>query len=86
MTTSPSARLNRSRSDHLFEDAGAGLEQHVGQQQREGLVAYQLAGAPDRVAEPERRLLAGEADGAGFRLVLRQDLLLPGGELVLAGR
>lgn len=28
------------------------------------------------MAETERRLLAGEADGAGLRLVLRQDVLL----------
>lgn len=28
------------------------------------------------MTEAERRLLAGEADGAGFGLVLRQDLLL----------
>ena len=41
------------------------LHQHVGQQQRERLVADQLARAPDRVAEAERRLLAGEARGAG---------------------
>ena len=35
--------------------------QHVGQQHREGLVADDVAGAPDGVAEAERRLLAGEA-------------------------
>ena len=48
------------------------LHQHVGQQQRERLVADQLARAPDRVAEAERRLLAGEADGAGIGQSFRQ--------------
>ena len=51
---------------------GRGLEQHVGQQQREGLVADELAGAPHRVAEPERLLLAGEARLAGLRQVALQ--------------
>ena len=41
--------------------------QHVGQQQRERLVADDLARAPHRVAEAERRLLAGEARLAGAR-------------------
>ena len=54
---------------HLLEDAGRGLEQHVGQQQREGLVADQLARAPDGVAEAERLLLAGEAGLAGLRQI-----------------
>ena len=50
------------------------LHQHVGQQQRERLVADDFARAPHRMAEAERRLLAGEADGAGFRQGLRQQL------------
>ena len=50
--------------------------QHVGQQQREGLVADDLARAPDRVAEAERRLLAGEARLAGARELPRQLLQL----------
>ena len=52
--------------DHLLHGAAA---QHVGQEHREGLVADDLAGAPDRVAEAERRLLAGEARLAGGRQV-----------------
>ena len=60
--------------DHLGEAAALGLHQHVGQQQRERLVADQFARAPDRVAEPERRLLAGEARGAGAGQVARQQL------------
>ena len=55
---------------HLLEDARLGLEHHVGQQQREGLVADQFAGAPDGVAQAERLLLAGEAGLAGRWQVL----------------
>ena len=47
--------------DHLPEAAALVLHQHVGQQQRERLVADEFARAPDRVAEAERRLLAREA-------------------------
>ena len=48
--------------EHLRETALAvGLHQHVGQQQRERLVADQLARAPHRMAKPERLLLAREA-------------------------
>ncbi len=46
---------------HLLHDARLGLEHHVRQQQGEGLVAHQFAGAPDGVAEAERLLLAGKA-------------------------
>ena len=59
--------------DHLRQTAGRVLHQHVGQQQRERLVADQFARAPDRVAEAQWRLLAGEAGGAGLRQVLRQE-------------
>ncbi len=45
------------------------VEQHVGQQQRERLVADQFARAPDGMAEAERLLLAGEAGAAGLRQV-----------------
>ena len=41
------------------------MHHHVGQQQREGLVADDLARAPDGVAEAQRLLLAGEAGLAG---------------------
>ena len=44
--------------------ARARLRHHVGQQHGEGLVADDIARAPDRVAEAERRLLAGEAGRA----------------------
>ena len=60
--------------DHLREAAALVLHQHVGQQQRERLVADQLARAPHRMAEPERQLLAGEARGARPRQVARQQL------------
>jgi len=45
----------------LREAAGGVLHQHVGQQQRERLVADDVTRAPHRVAEAERRLLAREA-------------------------
>ena len=45
---------------------------HVGQKQRERFVADQLTGAPDRVAETERHLLARIADGTGERQHLFQ--------------
>ena len=61
--------------EHLLHAAAA---QHVGQQHREGLVADDLAGAPDRVAEAERRLLAGEAGLAGRRQVALQRLVVLG--------
>jgi len=38
---------------------------HVGQQNREGLIANNVARAPDRMAEAERHLLAGETRRAG---------------------
>ena len=47
--------------DHLGEAGLAAVMQHVGQQQRERLVADDVARAPDGVAEAERRLLAREA-------------------------
>ena len=54
--------------DHVLHAALLRLHDHVGQQQREGFVADQFAGAPDGVAETERLLLAGEARLAGQRL------------------
>mgnify|MGYP003694199867 CR=1 FL=1 len=47
--------------DHVRQAGLGRVVQHVGQQQRERLVADDLARAPHRVAEPERVLLAGEA-------------------------
>ncbi len=61
--------------DALGEAAPAArplLCHHVGEQHGEGLVADDLAGAPDRVAEAERRLLAGEAGRPGGRQVGHQ--------------
>jgi hypothetical protein len=52
---------------HLLQDTGGRLEQHVGEEKGERLVADKLAGAPDRMAETERLLLAGEARLAGLR-------------------
>ena len=46
---------------------GAGQGDHVRQHHGERFVADELARAPDRVAETERGLLAGEARRAGFR-------------------
>ena len=40
--------------DHLRQAAGLGLHDHVGQKHGEGLVADDLARAPDGVAEAER--------------------------------
>ena len=51
------------------------LHQHVGQQQRERLMADELARAPHRVAEAERLLLAGEAR-LPAPAILRQELEL----------
>jgi len=39
-------------------------------------IADDVARAPDRMAQSQRRLLAGEAGGAGRRLVARQNVLL----------
>ena len=62
--------------DHLREAGLAPCMQHVGQEQRERLVADDVARAPDRVAEAERRLLAGEAGRAGLGQVAAQLLEL----------
>ena len=64
------------RLDHLFQAARAVEHQFVRQQHRERLVADDVARAPDRVTEAERRLLARETGGAGFGLVPRQNVLL----------
>ena len=50
----------------------ARLGHHVREQDGEGLVADDVARAPDGVAEAERRLLAGEAGRAGRRQVGHQ--------------
>ncbi len=62
--------------DHLREAARRVQHQFVRQHHRERLVADDVARAPHRVAEAERRLLAGETHGAGLGLVARQNLLL----------
>ena len=64
------------RLDHLRQAARRVQHQFVRQHHRERLVADDVARAPDRVAEAERRLLPGEAGGAGVGLVARQNLLL----------
>ena len=61
--------------DALGETAAAArafLGHHVGQEHRERFVADNLAGAPDGVAEAERRLLAGEAGRPGRRQIGHQ--------------
>ena len=50
--------------DHLLEAAGLGHDQIVGEQHGEGLVVNEAPRAPDRVAQPERFLLAGVIDPA----------------------
>jgi len=62
------------RLDHLRKAAGIVLHQHVGQQQRERLVADELARAPHRVPQPQRQLLACEARAAGSRQIARKKL------------
>ncbi len=47
--------------DHLLEATGPMQHQHVGEQNSERLIADEVAGAPHRMAQPERRLLAGKA-------------------------
>ena len=64
------------RIDHLLQAARRVEHQFVRQHHRERLVADDVARAPHRVAEAERRLLAGKARGAGGRLVARQNVLL----------
>ncbi len=49
------------------------MMEHVGQKQGERLVADDLASAPHGMAEPERRLLPGEARLAGTRQLLLQE-------------
>ena len=60
--------------DQLGQAALAmGVVQHVRQQQREGLVvADDVARAPDRMSQPQRLLLAGEARRASQRQIRRQ--------------
>src|SRR5437868_4246564 len=67
------AELARSL-DHLLEAARRVQHQLIRQQHRERLVADDIACAPNRMAETERRLLAGETHRAGFRLVALQNL------------
>ena len=54
--------------DHGAHAALLRLHDHVGQEQRERLVAHQVAGAPDRVPEAERHLLARKAGLSRLRL------------------
>jgi hypothetical protein len=60
--------------------ATVGERDHVRQEQRERLVADDIARAPHRMAESERLLLAGEAGLSGKRL----QALQPGELVVLA--
>src|SRR5882724_1178977 len=59
---------------HLGEAALRVLHELVGQQQRERLVAHELARAPHRVAKSERLLLTREARRPGPGQVVRQEL------------
>ena len=71
--------------DHLREAPALVLHQHVGQQQCERLPSDQFARAPHRMAEPERRLLPGEARLPGVRQVALQQIEL-GALVALAER
>ena len=64
------------RFDHLRKTTRRVQHQFVRQQHRERLVADDVARAPHRMAEAERRLLPRETHGAGFGLVARQDFHL----------
>ena len=55
-----------------MQAGGLGLDHVVGQHDREGLVADQVAGAPDRVAEAAALLLADVGDGAALHVGLLQ--------------
>ena len=70
--------------DHLLQAARRVQHQLVRQHHRERLVADDVAGAPYRVAEAERRLLPGKTRGAGCGLVARQNFLL--GRLAARGQ
>ena len=62
--------------DHLRKAARRVQHQFVRQHHRERLVADDVARAPHRMAEAERRLLPGKTHGAGVGLVARQNFLL----------
>src|SRR5262249_9613113 len=64
------------RVDHLCKATAVILNQYVGQQQSEWLMADQLACTPDSVAKAKWRLLAGEAHGSSLRQVFRQEIEL----------
>src|SRR5579864_9171794 len=69
-------RQHLRRRDHLREAARRVQHQLIRQHHRERLVTYDVARAPDRMAEAERGLLAGKAHRASLGLVARQNLLL----------
>ena len=54
------------------------LHQHIGKEQRERLVADQIARAPDRMTEAKRLLLAGEARAPRTRQIVGEGLKLGG--------
>ena len=60
--------------DHLLEAGGLGVDHVVGQHHREGLVADQVARAPDRVAEAAALLLADVGDAAARHVGLLEEL------------
>ena len=68
--------VSRVDVDHLAETAGFGVNQHVGKKKGEGLIADELARAPDGVAQSQGLLLAGEARVPGYRKAVRQNVEL----------
>src|SRR4029079_18428640 len=59
--------------DHLRQAAALVLDEDVGKEQRERFIADELACAPDRMAEPERLLLAGKTCGGALAPLLMPD-------------
>ncbi len=60
--------------DHLLQAGGLGVDHVIGQHHREGLVADQVARAPDRVTEAAPFLLADVGDAAARHVGLLEEV------------
>ena len=60
--------------DHVRETRPGGMMQHVRQEQREGFVADEFAGAPHGVAKAKRGLLAGKTGLTGAGEIASQQI------------